>query len=119
MNTNTIISKINPTTKPSEDAMDIYLTQYPQTLTITITPILHQPETSTYRQTFMNICRSGTIYCTCLYNVMSQNYSDVEIQDEIDTKGRNVLYSGYGSNGQVSPMVINALAECNSRFDSK
>jgi hypothetical protein len=115
----TVTPKATPT--PTKDSfvqsVDNLLSSVPPTLTIS--PTLQHSVSSSYRQTFMRICGSDKTYCTCLYNVMSQNYSDVDIQNEIYTKGKNVLSSGYGSNGQESPMVLNALSECNNRFNSK
>jgi len=80
-----------------------------------ITPTIAQ----SYRQTFMSTCGTDIGYCTCMYNFIHQYYSDIEIQNEISTKGKNVFNSGYGSDGQESGMFSNALSECNNRFNSK
>lgn len=96
-----------------------------QQLLLKITPFQEAPttvvptNTQSYRQAFMNICGIDESYCTCMYNFIHLYYSDKEIQNEINTKGKNVFNSGYGSNGQESGMFINALSECNNRFNSK
>lgn len=74
----------------------------------TPTPTIQKPTVSN-QQTFMNICVSGNIYCTCLYDVLHRIDSGNEATDY------NAEVNGNGNN---APM-INAYAECNSRFGSK
>jgi len=71
----------------------------------TPTPISQQ----SYHQDFYSICTNGTIYCTCLYDVLHRIDSGNEATDY------NAEVNGNGNN---APM-INAYAECNSKFGSK
>ncbi len=61
------------------------------------------------KQTFLNQCSYGEIYCTCLYSVLHQVDPGNESADYIAETNKN---------GNNAPM-INAYSECNSRFGSK
>ncbi len=61
-----------------------------------------------YKQTFFNTCTYGSIYCTCLYDALQR----------IDPGNEAADYIAESGNGNNAPM-INAYAECNSRFGSK
>ncbi|HEX8931571.1 MAG TPA: hypothetical protein VF810_00270 [Patescibacteria group bacterium] len=66
------------------------------------------PTQQSYNQNFYNVCSSGNIYCTCLYDVLHR----------IDAGNETADYLAERGNGNNAPM-INAYAECNSRFSSK
>ena len=71
------------------------------------TPTMQSPTVSN-QQTFNNSCTYGSIYCTCLYDALHQ----------IDPGNETTDYIAESTNGNNAPM-INAYAECNSRFSSK
>ena len=61
-----------------------------------------------YQQNFYSVCSYGNIYCTCLYDVLHR----------IDAGNETSDYLAESGSGNNAPM-INAYAECNSRFGSK
>lgn len=63
--------------------------------------------TQEYQNSFINSCGYGQIYCTCLYNQLSQHYSDQTISS-LDYR------RGYISD----PQLINAFQTCNNRFQN-
>lgn len=63
--------------------------------------------TQEYQNSFIGSCGYGQIYCTCLYNQLSQHYSDQTISS-LDYR------RGYISD----PQLINAFQVCNNRFQN-
>ena len=80
----------------------------PFMLTPTPTNVPTPMPTQSYSQAFFSSCSNGTIYCTCLYDTLHQIDPGNEATDYIAEQG----------SGNNAPM-INAYAECNSRFSSK